>query len=482
MRIQRVNINRGLAGIKVFGKKCLQIILAILSHFISIKESGKNSIQEENTMDSQKMERYVKELEKMTLNLSTPNRKAVRNTEYLNHGGHVYCLLDEFVDDYTDLVNRITNEKVLQNRFSDRFIKKKLNEIVINAKVQNDRTKIEKELTDLIKEQEKYNTEIACYIPICGIELRLKELNIGKVTFVIFSKEDANLMFRSIIKIIDSNKSDEEIKKQQKKYVETQIYSIVNKVISKYVVIAENDKARELALIETRRALDILKFYIPSFHPPLTRKPNEGFKIDEVNVGIYGEVFTTERLCIVTSATIKKFSIHHELIGNYFPFIVDDTCYREMETRGLSRLSNIISKDYNSLNGYEKIVIRAIHWFVSQLSQAELENKLLNLTTCMETILTPRDNSPITNAIAEGIAIILGSTLDDRKKIKKLVKDLYGKRSAVSHGGKKEILVTDIGKLIQICGDLLLWLIENENGFTSQQDILNWIEEKKLTC
>jgi hypothetical protein len=99
----------------------------------------------------------------------------------------------------------------------------------------------------------------------------------------------------------------------------------------------------------------------------------------------------------------------------------------------------------------------------------------------METLLTPRDGSPIANAIAEGVAFILSKEFEARKRIKKFIKDLYKKRSGISHGGHIEILEMDFLQLRDLCGELLNQMIKRKNEFNSQKMLLEWIENQKLT-
>jgi hypothetical protein len=59
----------------------------------------------------------------------------------------------------------------------------------------------------------------------------------------------------------------------------------------------------------------------------------------------------------------------------------------------------------------------------------------------------------IANQLAEFSAFILGEELLTRTKYLRIVKDLYGKRSAVAHGGSQSVLkdeVTEVYILVKI--------------------------------
>ena len=132
------------------------------------------------------------------------------------------------------------------------------------------------------------------------------------------------------------------------------------------------------------------------------------------------------------------------------------------------------------MSAFEQTLLRGLHWFSSAETQEEPENRLLNLITCIETCLTPRDGNPITTAIAEGAAIIIAHDLAGRRHLKKRIQELYRRRSAISHGGQTALLDSEWTELRHIAGALLVTLIKRKEEFASQRDLLEWIETKKL--
>ena len=87
----------------------------------------------------------------------------------------------------------------------------------------------------------------------------------------------------------------------------------------------------------------------------------------------------------------------------------------------------------------------------------------------------------ITNAIAEGVALVLGDDLETRRRLKKRMKELYSNRSGLSHGGSKEILESDLLHLQDIAGRLLVWAIKQVDNFKSHQELFDWIEAQKFS-
>ena len=151
-----------------------------------------------------------------------------------------------------------------------------------------------------------------------------------------------------------------------------------------------------------------------------------------------------------------------------------------MERIGVFRFSQILNKSDSSLTDFEKTMLRSLHWFANSLRQDESENAFLNLITSLEALLTPRDGNPIGTAIAEGCAFLLSKDIQSRKRVKRKIKELYGFRSGVSHGGKKAISDADLIELRAYWMAILSKLSDRVGEWNSQKDFLDWIEDQKF--
>jgi hypothetical protein len=162
------------------------------------------------------------------------------------------------------------------------------------------------------------------------------------------------------------------------------------------------------------------------------------------------------------------------------PLLITSDNITKLRDCGALDIAGFLEKPLASLTDIERVILRGIHWFGNALCQGEAENELLSLITCLETFLTPRDGNPIGTAIGEGIAILLGSGLEERKSLKKRVKDLYRQRSSVSHGGEKAVLEDDLTALRDIAKRLIFKVVELRNQLNSQKELLELIEDEKL--
>lgn len=183
----------------------------------------------------------------------------------------------------------------------------------------------------------------------------------------------------------------------------------------------------------------------------------------------------------VIPADASSYEMHFGGDISVFSLPINTDNVVKMEAIGVFKIANLLKKPFNTLTDMEKTLLRSIHWFAIYQAQFENENKLLCLITCLETLFTPQGRDPIGTAIAEAVAFINSDTLAERKKIKKTVKEMYSLRSAISHGGYKAVSDTELDELLVVTRTLMLRMIARYDEFKSRGDLLNWIEEKKLS-
>jgi hypothetical protein len=231
--------------------------------------------------------------------------------------------------------------------------------------------------------------------------------------------------------------------------------------------VAEPNRARELAEQETQLALDLLRYSIPALY-------RDG---EIIRIGLSSQMsFIYQQTLSLSSDSFLTYRnlLHrdYEISKNNF------TVLREI---GVFEVSDILRKPYEDLNDFEKTLLRGIHWFADSQTQVKIENEFLNLVTCLEVFFTPDKGDPISSSIAEGTALLLGEDLKERKRIKRRVKELYSLRSQVSHGGHSSILNKDVVDLKFIAMKLLVKMIEWRETFKSRRNLIDWLEDKRLS-
>ena len=201
-----------------------------------------------------------------------------------------------------------------------------------------------------------------------------------------------------------------------------------------------------------------------------------------VTVGLDGDISKSiYRIIPVSSAEVQSAHLYFARPGSLSHLEINKKNVKKMQALGIFKVSSLLGNPVHQISNFEETILQGLHWFATAMTQSENTNKLLNLMIVLETFLTPRDNNPIGTAIAEGVAIIRGKNLADRKNIKTTIRNFYQKRCGLSHGGRKAVLDQEVVRLQHIVGGTIVWMIKNRSKFQTQKDLLNWTEDKKLS-
>lgn len=385
--------------------------------------------------------------------------------------GIAFNLSNEFVDLFEDVARTLLQDENWSEKFSEKYVDGLLQRILAKTLRDGKPDKIELYVDEIIDEFKSYSLEHIVYVPLVGIQMSMEELPVGKIVLKKMTDSNTAVLMSEIEKITLSLKSTPEDKAMILELHQREIAdNLKGQVCSVFKVIAEPDQARERAEEETRRVIDLFRFSIPALYP----------KDYNVAIGLQGEVFRVSRWIPILSTDGKSFNTHAHIVGPLIPFEINEPHLEHMNKIGVFKLSKVIAKLDRELGDFERVVLRALHWLANSQTQEENENKLLNLITCLETFLSPRDGNPIGTFIAEAVAILLADDFESRKRLKKRVQELYRLRSAVSHGGRKAILDSDLAELENITGALTMTLIDRMDKFPMHNELFDWLESKRL--
>ncbi len=406
---------------------------------------------------------------RLAQNLSSPNIESKGKLKIYSSESGSFSLIDDFVDDYENLIDRLFFNEGWGEKFSEKYISKILDELLIKVQKENSTEKVANQFNHINKNFENFNEETTVYLPLTGIKIFSPEFQIGPITIKIMNEEAILQLSSKAVSVIMQTKNSGHDKEAAVQSIHESLNSLKNMVCSVHRVIAEPIRARERAEEETRRVLDVLRFSIPSLYRPELN----------VSIGLFGEVCFSKRLVPTFSEDIR-FGIAIKSIGPLCQFEVSNENIREMETIGVFVIADLLNKKSRELNDFEEIIIRAIHWYSDSQLQQEGANQLLSLISCLETFFTPKNSDPIANSVAEGVALIIARDLESRKKVKQWIKKVYRIRSRISHGGEKDVLEKDLRYLSFIGQKVIAMLIKKKGDFLSQKNLLEWIEEEKL--
>lgn len=373
-----------------------------------------------------------------------------------------YSISIEYQEKFNGLVRQFLRTSDWSNKFSENFISNRLGTI-FSSLIKKEAINIENALADFIKEIDSYKTAETVYLHVIGIRLD-RDLKVGNITLLNASAE--NLKDKLAGKLLEQEKSHRGKGQFSDMFEKIMKEKFLGQTLSEFKVIAEPERAFERAKEETRRALEILRFASKSIYP----------MSEDIRIGLEDERRYSSRPVFILSDHQTTFKKDSEGSPNLFE--INSKERETMEKIGVFTLSDILQK--SRATTFEEALLRAVHWFSSALLQPEIENAFLYMIVALETLFTPNNSNPIANSIAEGVAFILSEELERRKKIKKTVKDYYGKRSGISHGGNKSIMAADYFNLLEIVLKTIMELTKRVNDFKSQKSLQAWLEDLKL--
>lgn len=350
------------------------------------------------------------------------------------------------------IVGDLMSDPGLSKRLSKSDVNKKILDIITEMLQNDEIDKPQHYLEEFITEVYSNQSRQVVYVPLAGIEMSVTSLTLGKVTL----KKISPKMMKKMVGNLDTLRPEFES-------------NLMGNVCALVKVDAEPERARQRALKECYRSLDLIRYALPTFYPSC-----------DVFIGVVGDLFFgIQPTLIVTEG--GGFSLMSESKPTWRYFQLSRESVAEMRRIGVFQLSKILLKNMNECTKFEGTLIQAVHWFAEGQTLISKENQFLNLMTCLETLLTPGNNVPISNSVAECAALVLEKRFEERLNTKQLIRDLYNKRSRLSHGGSNDIAQDQLDALRDIARRLLLFSVRNIKKFHNRKQLHDWIERKKLS-
>jgi hypothetical protein len=437
-----------------------------VSRLTRVETRRRDVTRSESSMHPQAKEAVIERLDFVAKNLVNP-LDGTKHQTYRKSAGS-FTMTEDAWGEFNKLLKKLLDGEKWAAKFSETYLSSKLNDILHNALGPDAPSIIARQFEELVGEFVCFAQERVVFIPLAGIKMHLEQLPIGRVVLRNLTGDQAErLTGRVRLIVMQTGHTEEQKESIFKQFDEKYVTKVRGRVCSEFTVVAESRRAKELAEEETRRALDLLRFSIPCLYGDR-----------RVMIGLQGEACEDGRSTVSITTDNTKLDVGGEVV--YHPFEITQQAVDAMRSIGVFEVASLLEKPTHQATEFERAILRAVHWVADAQAQVEKENSLLSLVTCLETFLTPRNRDPISAAIAEGVAILVGDGLEKRKRIKQRVREFYRLRSAFSHGGHGEILDADLGELREIAGELTVQMIRRRNEFRSVQSLLDWLEDQKL--
>lgn len=395
---------------------------------------------------------------------STPNWR-IWNMD----GGALTSLEETQAQRFDGLVKNLAQKEVWRDKWSTSYIEKQLLVLIRTMREAGDTSALDA-LSRLDDEVTAYSQECTVYIPISGLLLEMDELPAGRVVFKRSSMQLKSEMKARVTALYPqwSPETRENLTLQDTE--EVAMRSFQTHTNAEYRVIAEPIRAAERAREEARRATEILTLACAARYPTS--------QVGNTAISLEGEGYLVGPT--VTVVTAEGLNISQSAVESSMPVEFGPSSLLGLEETGISELFKILERPVQQLTDIEQALLRSVHWFATAQAQVELENRLLNLITSLEALLSPQARSPISASISESVALLLKQPFDERKDMKAFISRMYAARSSVSHGGNRAVFEPDTRQLRDVVAQLILHVLHMRDSIRSRQDLLDWTERLRL--
>jgi hypothetical protein len=404
---------------------------------------------------------YVSEKDDSVIDLSDKFMGALITKEKVNsevvsikssEGNICRELKPETYNRYIKFVNTILKSTEINPYVSKKFLMNLVFDYIIEAHKLN---KSEGNFSDfLVDKIEKEIKEYKIYFSIHNLEVFLP-LTIGKVQL--------GLLERNIVVADNIKKDANSVEFFKKKYGK--------QLFASYTVKAEKEKAIELAFSECSLAIDILKICSDTMDDPNCKI---SFDIDSR----VSEALTAE-IIVKNTFVENDINIIQHRIPNFHQ--INNEYIKRLTLRNFNFFHNFLLTLGVEKTELQQLCVNAIRRFGKALTSNNLNQRVVELFTIMESLVVPNPQSNIQESLTLYCSKLIHSEKEDRIKLIKLIKKMYDVRSAyIHHAVEKDFDVNDLQELQQSVQALIGNLIQKSRQYQNKSSILKEIDDAIL--
>jgi len=263
----------------------------------------------------------------------------------------------------------------------------------------------------------------------------------------------------------------EDATKNDKNSVELFFKKYGSKLFISHTVRAEKGKAVELAFVECSLSIDVLKICCDTMDDPLSKI---SFDIDSRIAENSHSQTLVRNVDQTNDLTFKDYRIpnFHVVTADY---------RRRLNARNLEFFSSFVSHLPEERSELQNLIVNAIRRFAKALTTVNLNLRIVELFTIMESLIVPNSQANILDSLTKYASKLVYSNRVERQQLIALIKSMYGLRSAYVHHAKEpEINVEQLRQLQVAVQSLIGRLIEKSRTHTLKESILKEIDDAIL--
>jgi len=294
-------------------------------------------------------------------------------------------------------------------------------------------------------------------IPIANLWLEGEPISLGEVTFITLTQE--------------------EIEEWEKQKVFRFDKAPDIRVVARIKAPGDRTKAISYALTKAKLVLEILRAFCFPF----------GLHSDTWRIGLVEDIISV----VSTPLRIdnKRFSTRLGLGPGQIE--LRKHILSKLKQPDFELINKLAQKSENSRSPMENKLLNGLHLLAESTKPDSNNSKFAKISFALETLIGGEAKDEelkargITATLAERAAFVAGKVLTDRLNIDRGIRNYYGKRGNIVHGGSGEVSLDDIDKFGELVRRLVLALLEKldaiGNEISNIAKLEEWIKKQKYT-
>lgn len=377
---------------------------------------------------------------------------------YFFHERKQYGILNENYKIILKLVESISKQSGLSAKVSQETIKS----IIFDWIKKRCIGIVNQDLTSFIIDQASAKISVKeVWLPIRFLQIE-DAFVVGKINFKPISK---NMIEKLQAQCIEDRPEKE---KEFKEMFDTYIKKFQGYAAATLLIEAEPDRADEICLEETRKALLLLRiFHHASFHPKVTSFYN-----------IWGSEIN-DRASILMLEEGRFFSLNDRPLGQSRGLErIDKKTIKVYMEAGLKILSDLLMSITHTQ--FQKTVLDALFIYARSATAKDPADKLVYILVALESLFLRNNTEPIQQNLAERMAFLIEGTIESRRNLIRDVRKVYAIRSSFVHHGATIDDFDTLGRFMLHAWKAITAIIPAIATISTKEAFLDQLDNRKL--
>jgi hypothetical protein len=233
----------------------------------------------------------------------------------------------------------------------------------------------------------------------------------------------------------------------------------------------EISRALELSYQYLADSLSVLRLFSPANTIP------------ELANGLYEygwKMYESKQNIIFSPPPKPELHVTFEILGNLGHWTIEDRLVNALASDKYKGFHELLINDKKTQ--FQEKLLDSIRIYSRHMLRNSMFDKLLYIFTAIESLLLKNDSEPIQTNLSDRIAFMLSSTIEGRRSIVKLVKEVYSIRSRYVHHGNITVEADQsVREFLRLVWGVFVSLVGNKDNFTTKDECIKAIEDIKYS-